>query len=340
MSNSSKKKKRQAVKAQARQAHRSAQRPGVDPEKLRAALNGIGTAAKAFAARQGAPDQFPEGAANTSPPGMTGQLPWPDEQTILEDPTLQIVWRWVIGSPLEDTLGEAVVSLVRYPTGNFMVSVKFPSGAKQDVENFDPEIAKGLGEALLGAYAWRNVWEDFSGRYIANGGRKPVDEPYEDRVVIDEALRLADVDPSPHPIGTHFSIDGTPISDDGGEVIYRGDIEGVIDLPNGIPPKLGPVPNVEPQVPGQTGTFALSRVNGDGTPTDDCICLGPPAPPGAGCPVHPETPYGMNPEWCLGGGQFVNQPIDEIGTIGCPKCRRNIKPMKNGKLPPHKKVVK
>lgn len=55
----------------------------------------------------------------------------------------------------------------------------------------------------------------------------------------------------------YFSIDGRIIDTDAGEIIYSGDFQGVLDISNGIPPKLGPWP---PKQINPDGTFLVYEI--------------------------------------------------------------------------------
>ena len=104
------------------------------------------------------------------PTQPSGTLPKPDWQG--QDKTGNgeyIYWRWDITSDQASVNAHYYLTDSddgRFTKGDFIVTVRMVANE----EIFSAEESRRFGEALISAYAWKQVWRNFTGEYIANGG--------------------------------------------------------------------------------------------------------------------------------------------------------------------------
>lgn len=119
---------------------------------------------KAIAAEQ------KEKVEQADPAQPSGTLPKPDWQG--QDKTGNgefIYWRWDITSDQASVNAHYYLTDSddgRFTRGDFIVTVRMVANE----EIFSAEESRRFGEALISAYAWKQVWRNFTGEYIANGG--------------------------------------------------------------------------------------------------------------------------------------------------------------------------
>lgn len=254
---------------------------------LASKLKSIGEQVAANKAKAGVPASAVP--ASKDDVAVRGGLSKPDTQSISDT---AITWTW-------RTTHDIRVDLMRFQdTGAFVLHTY--TQVQNDI--FKMDEVHTFAEALLSAYHYQNVWEEFVGEYVANGGKA--------------------VPPEPKP----FQHCGC------GEFAFPQEMgENPEAVSNGIVHVLGPCYVKDPSaanrlitdmgvMSAQGETLVPPReVSGDGTVLVD----------------------GMNPEWCLAGGQRTDNAKDLMtGKALCDQCGRRIKILKSGKFAPHKKVLK
>ena len=133
-------------------------------EKFSEALQNFNEKLKGIAAEQ------KEKAGQVDPAQPSGTLPKPDWQG--QDKTGNgefIYWRWDITSDQASVNAHYYLTDSddgRFTKGDYIVTVRMVANE----EIFSAEESRRFGEALISAYAWKQVWRNFTGEYIANGG--------------------------------------------------------------------------------------------------------------------------------------------------------------------------
>lgn len=156
-------KKRADHRRQARVAARESQKTEA-ASKLTQTLQAFNDRLKDIAAEQKSkPQEF-------DPAQPSGTLPKPDWQG--QDKTGNgefIYWRWDIVNDQASVNAHYYLTDSddgRFTKGDFIVTVRMVANE----EIFSAEESRRFGEALISAYAWKQVWRNFTGEYIANGG--------------------------------------------------------------------------------------------------------------------------------------------------------------------------
>lgn len=85
-------------------------------------------------------------------------LPKPNKQEIKKDLGL-IEWYWYCGL-------YTVHSCLQTPTGEYKIELTGASGETPQ-QIFEPEEAKMVGQALLSAWNWQEIWQMHAGSFIA-----------------------------------------------------------------------------------------------------------------------------------------------------------------------------
>lgn len=159
----------------------------------------------------------------------SGQLPKPDWQG--QDKTGNgefIYWRWDIVNDQASVNAHYYLTDSddgRFTKGDFIVTVRMVANE----EIFSAEESRRFGEALISAYAWKQVWRNFTGEYIANGGWS--------NEVLEAAARLDEVKNEIEAENNRIEAENNAVADMDREHLHRHD-DGMIgtspNCPGGV----------------------------------------------------------------------------------------------------------